>query len=159
MEGFKDYKVFFNQLFANVNNQVKKMAAKSVGSTCCLFYRRSSVGYVANLGDTRAVMNVGGKAVRLSVDHKGYNEDEQMRVRRCGGQVMRGRLMGQLAVTRSFGDFDYANCGLICQPDINRFELKGNEKYLIIATDGLWDVVDDQVREGILIPLESRRRD
>lgn len=37
--------------------------------------------YVANLGDTRAVLNVNDKAVRVTVDHKSSNEDEQMRVR------------------------------------------------------------------------------
>lgn len=65
--------------------------------------------------------------------------------------------MGQLAVTRSFGDFDYANCGLISQPDINKLEFKGNEKYLIIATDGLWDVVEDQVI-GLIIDLLIRKQ-
>ena len=67
---------------------------------------RSRTLYIANLGDTRAVMNFNNKAVRLSVDHKSINPDEQMRVKREGGCIVRNRVGGQLAVTRAFGDLD-----------------------------------------------------
>jgi serine/threonine protein phosphatase PrpC len=53
--------------------------------------------------------------------------------------------MGQLAVTRAFGDFEYTQHGLSCTPELKILQLEGKEKYLILATDGLWDVIDDNV--------------
>ena len=63
--------------------------------------------YVANIGDTRAVLSVGKTAVRMSKDHKASDEDEQQRIKGAGGIIFRGRLDGVLGVTRAFGDFEF----------------------------------------------------
>ncbi|CAN0469944.1 unnamed protein product, partial [Discosporangium mesarthrocarpum] len=46
--------------------------------------------YLANCGDSRAVLCTKGEAVALSVDHKPVVEGERARVLRCGGQVCAG---------------------------------------------------------------------
>lgn len=51
--------------------------------------------------------------------------------------------MGQLAVTRAFGDLDLKTQGVSNKPDLKIIELTKDYKYLIIASDGLWDVIDD----------------
>src|SRR5262245_56993979 len=63
--------------------------------------------YVANVGDTRALLRRGGKAVRLTYDHKPYNPEEVKRIRDVGGFVSGdvGRVNGVIAVARSIGDF------------------------------------------------------
>lgn len=54
---------------------------------------------------------------------------------------MLDRLDGTLAVSRAFGDFEFKSRGLISEPDLVRIELKHIHKWLIVASDGLWDVV------------------
>lgn len=63
----------------------------------------------ANVGDARAVLCRNGKAVDLSVDHKASRADEQERIKKQGGYIVFGRVLGRLAVTRAFGDFDCKN--------------------------------------------------
>lgn len=61
--------------------------------------------YAANVGDARSVLCHAGVAVRLSKDHKATDACEMARVEAAGGFVIRKRVMGVLAVARSFGDF------------------------------------------------------
>lgn len=79
------------------------------GSTAavCIIRRAGGKRYVftANCGDARAVLCHNGTAVRLSHDHKATDLAELRRIEAAGGIVMRKRVMGVLAVARSFGDF------------------------------------------------------
>lgn len=63
----------------------------------------------ANVGDARAVLCRGGKAIDLSIDHKASREDEQERIKKQGGYIVFERVLGRLAITRAFGDFDCKN--------------------------------------------------
>lgn len=60
--------------------------------------------HIANLGDTRAVVSLDGVAKRVSVDHKTSSPSEQERVKKEGGLILKGRVAGQLAITRALGD-------------------------------------------------------
>ena len=88
-------------------------------------------------------MNSNDQAKRMSVDHKSNNEQEQERVKKEGGCIIRGRVMGQLAVTRAFGDLDLKSSGVSVIPDVKEINIESTDKYLIMASDGLWDVCDD----------------
>lgn len=65
---------------------------------------RQRVLYTANVGDARAVLSRSGKALRLSYDHKGSDENEGKRIANAGGLVLNNRVNGVLAVTRALGD-------------------------------------------------------
>lgn len=72
--------------------------------------------YIANVGDSRAVISRNGVAERMSVDHKGDDPTEMERVKMDGGIVLEGRVGGSLAVSRAFGDYALKNEGVICTP-------------------------------------------
>ena len=104
----------------------------------------SKVVYVANVGDTRAVMSKNGIAERMSYDHKGLDPNEQERVRQEGGIILDGRVGGTLAITRAFGDHSLKRDGVSAKPYIKKHILRSSDKYLVVCSDGAWDVLEDQ---------------
>ncbi|KFY78202.1 hypothetical protein V499_02577 [Pseudogymnoascus sp. VKM F-103] len=105
---------------------------------------RQRVLYTANVGDARIVLCRNGRALRLSYDHKGSDENEGKRIANAGGIILNNRVNGVLAVTRALGDaymkelvtgHPYTTETVI-QPDLDEF--------IILACDGLWDVCSDQ---------------
>jgi serine/threonine protein phosphatase PrpC len=58
-----------------------------------------------------------------------------------GGFVIQGRVAGQLAVTRALGDHALKTEGVICSPHVDRHVITPDDRIMIIASDGLWDVV------------------
>jgi serine/threonine protein phosphatase PrpC len=115
--------------------------------------------FVANVGDARAVVAVKGsgsapgsspnarsnllQAVRLSRDHTPNDPAEAERVRRAGGAVFRGRVDGQLAVSRAMGDHSLRRSGVSAEPHQQHIPLTSDHKFMIVACDGLWDVMSD----------------
>ncbi len=104
----------------------------------------NKVVYIANLGDTRAVLSKNGMAERMSYDHKGSDPAEVERIRSNGGIVIGDRVGGSLAITRAFGDHSLKKDGVIAKPYIKKHILRSTDKYLIVASDGVWDTMDDQ---------------
>eukprot|EP01133_Synstelium_polycarpum_P015598 gene15598-18532_t len=99
--------------------------------------------YVANAGDARAVISCNNVAERLSYDHKGSDADETKRIVDAGGFVVNNRVNGILAVTRSLGDHSMKEY-VVGDPYQRCIKLESNHTLLILACDGLWDVVSDQ---------------
>ena len=100
--------------------------------------------YVANSGDSRAVLCRAGTAVDLSFDHKPEKGAEQARIRSLGGFVsLSNRVCGELALTRSIGD-----CGLqpyvTWQPEITEVRVGPSDEFVLMACDGVWDVLTSQ---------------
>lgn len=122
--------------------------ADNTGSTACVCLLRLESGhkvlYIANLGDTRCVISRNGMAERMSIDHKANDELEQQRVRADGGIIMDNRVGGSLAITRAFGDHSLKNDGVTAVPSVRKHFIRPFDKYLVIATDGVWDVLEDQ---------------
>ncbi|KAF9738937.1 hypothetical protein PMIN06_003572 [Paraphaeosphaeria minitans] len=105
---------------------------------------RQRVLYTANVGDARIVLCRNGRALRLSYDHKGSDDNEGRRVASAGGLILNNRVNGVLAVTRALGDAYMKDLvtghpyttETVIQPD--------QDEFLILACDGLWDVCSDQ---------------
>ncbi|KAL3694107.1 hypothetical protein R1sor_007758 [Riccia sorocarpa] len=103
---------------------------------------------VANVGDSRAVLSRGGKAVDLSVDHEPQKPEEREMVESKGGTVsltMAGiyRVDRKLAMSRAFGDSDMKK-HLSVHPDIWDQKLLEDDEFFVIASDGLWHVMSSQ---------------
>jgi protein phosphatase PTC1 len=101
---------------------------------------RQRVLYTANVGDARIILCRNGKALRLSYDHKGGDENEGKRIAGAGGLILNNRVNGVLAVTRALGDAYMKDLvtghpyttETVIQPDIDEF--------LILACDGVSDI-------------------
>lgn len=130
--------------FAQVEEVVIAKDMKA-GSTAIivLIDRQEQMMYIANLGDCRAVLRSNGQAIALSRDHKASDENEAQRIRDAGGKVFFGRIKGQLAVSRAFGDKDYKREGklakVMSEPEIQIHPITSKDQFIIIACDGLWD--------------------
>ena len=99
---------------------------------------------LANLGDSRAVLCRGGRAVQLLADQTAERADERARVAAAGGEVSvraGGWRVGAagLAVTRSVGDADAKAQGVSAVAETADTALGEGDTFLILATDGLWD--------------------
>jgi protein phosphatase PTC1 len=92
--------------------------------------------YCANAGDARGVLCRGGKAVRLTYDHKGSDKQEAKRITDAGGFMMSGRVNGVLAVTRSLGDSSMKDF-VVGSPYTTETELCDDDEFMIIACDGV----------------------
>lgn len=124
------------------------------GSTVCsILIRPETEGrrvlYAANAGDARAVLATAsgpnGELVahRLTKDHTPTTPREIERIRRTGGHVVNGRVNGTLAVSRAMGDHALKTAGVTSVPHQTVTELGAQHKFVIIACDGLWDVITD----------------
>lgn len=118
------------------------------GSTLLVALIRGGRLFVANAGDSRAVLARGGRAIPLSVDHKPKRPDEKTRIEEAGGFVSWDRVGGMLAVSRAMGDFDFKSNGnllVTVEPEIQTTDVTTpNTHFLIMACDGLWDVISNQ---------------
>ncbi|CAM1311760.1 Uncharacterised protein g5796 [Pycnogonum litorale] len=115
----------------------------------CLFIDNTL--YVANIGDSKAVLGRQSdeisdrlNAIVLSKDHSLSQYEERLRIQKAGGIVREGRVMGVLEVSRSIGDGQFKTCGVSCVPDIKKCRLTANDRFIVMACDGLWKVFTPQ---------------
>jgi len=108
----------------------------------------------ANAGDSRCVLVSRGDGIPLSHDHKPVLPEESERIRAAGGSVCsRGRVDGRLSVSRAIGDFEF-KCNKELGPEGQRVSPEpeveiaerssGTPQVLLLACDGVWDVMDNQ---------------
>ncbi|CAI9098969.1 OLC1v1035712C1 [Oldenlandia corymbosa var. corymbosa] len=98
--------------------------------------------WIANVGDSRAVVCERGSANQLTVDHEPHSE--RKRIEKQGGFVTTlpgdvPRVNGQLAVARAFGD-QSLKAHLSSEPDIRHVPIDSTIEFVILASDGLWKV-------------------
>ncbi|XP_065878690.1 probable protein phosphatase 2C 24 [Euphorbia lathyris] len=123
----------------------------AVGSTAVVAILTPSKIIVANCGDSRAVLCRNGKPVPLSTDHKPDRPDELNRIQAAGGRVIYWdcpRVLGVLAMSRSIGD-NYLKPYVSCEPEVTITERTAEDECLVLASDGLWDVVSNETACGV----------
>jgi protein phosphatase PTC1 len=76
-----------------------------------------------------------------SMMHSGRTQKELGRVMKAGGKIISGRVAGMLAVTRALGDFHMRSHGVISVPSVDRQVILPDDKYLVVASDGIWDKI------------------
>lgn len=119
---------------------------EAVGSTAVVAVVSACQIIVANCGDSRAVLSRGGQAIALSVDHKPERGDEMVRIEAAGGKVILWngyRVFGMLAMSRAIGD-RFLKPFVIADPEVTCTERCEEDECLILASDGLWDVLSNE---------------
>jgi len=148
----KSVKESFVFAYKTTDNELKQKQILYQGATCVTCYIKKDTTqdgktirklYTANCGDARAVICHDGKAHRLSYDHKASDSAESKRVTDSKGFITYGRVNGILAVTRALGDHAIKEW-VVCDPYYTELSLTSKDKFLIIACDGVWDVMTDQ---------------
>ncbi|XP_057789027.1 protein phosphatase 2C 37-like [Salvia miltiorrhiza] len=131
----------------------------AVGSTAVVAVVTPDKIVVSNCGDSRAVLCRNGVAIPLSVDHKPDRPDELNRIQEAGGRVIfwdGPRVLGVLAMSRAIGD-NYLKPFVISEPEVTITERAAEDECLILASDGLWDVVSNDTACGVArMCLQSR---
>lgn len=130
----------------SVDQAISNTSSDTVGSTAIVAVLSCRHIIVANCGDSRAVLCRKGQAIALSQDHKPEREDEMARIEAAGGRVIcwNGyRVLGVLAMSRAIGDH-FLKPYVIADPDVTITPRSEDDDCLILASDGLWDVVSNQ---------------
>ncbi|XP_050777934.1 protein phosphatase 1G-like isoform X1 [Gopherus flavomarginatus] len=131
----------------------KKEPGSDSGTTAVVALIRGKQLIVANAGDSRCVVSEGGKAVDMSHDHKPEDELELVRINNAGGKVtMDGRVNGRLNLSRAIGDHFYKRNKnlppeeqmISALPDIKVLTINEEHDFMVIACDGIWNVMSSQ---------------
>ncbi|KAJ3679535.1 hypothetical protein LUZ60_017546 [Juncus effusus] len=122
------------------------------GSTACVAVVKNKQIIVGNAGDSRCVLSRNRQAIDLSKDHKPDLIVERERILEAGGFVHVGRVNGTLSLARAVGDMEFKQNKFLpaekqvvtCNPDINVIELTDDDEFMVLACDGIWDVLSSQ---------------
>ncbi len=145
----------FMEAFCETDEKFLKTARPESGSTATTALILGNRIYSANVGDSRTILSRGGKLVMASYDHTPQREDEEARIKHAGGFIAGSRVMGELAVSRSFGDMKFKrqihsrngtwNVKLVtCTPEFQALPLTPDDDFVVLACDGLFDVFSNQ---------------
>ena len=143
-----------------------KIDSSLSGTTCVSVILSLEKIIGINLGDSRAVLaryeNGVYNAINLTRDHKLTEPDEMKRILKNGGIIkqycdsktkeyigpervfLNNSEIPGLAMSRSIGDSIAHNIGVISEPEILRLNNNGNEKFIVIASDGIWEYIDSE---------------
>jgi serine/threonine protein phosphatase PrpC len=146
-------KKYHDNVFIDIQNKILKLKEGNIsGSTCLLniMYKYNDELHfnTVNLGDSRLVIVYNsGNHKQISNDHKPDDKIEKTRIEKIGGEVYKDSegvyRIGDLSLSRAFGDGD--NAPYISQtPDVYYNKVTKNTKYIVMACDGLWDVIENK---------------
>lgn len=144
------------------------------GTTAVTIVKQGQELVIANVGDSRAIMGTMTDdkrlmAVQLTVDLKPNLPKEEERISQCGGRVYaledepevhRVWLPDDdspgLAMARAFGDLCLKDFGVIAVPEVTYRRLTNRDQFIVLATDGVWDVLSNQEVVSIVSSAPSR---
>jgi len=140
---YKSFNELQNELIKN-----NPTNAQDMGSTCLCALQQNNKLEIINCGDCRCVIGNNKKGIQITTDHKPNEQNEKQRLSKIKGDeeiyldedIWR---IGPLSVSRSFGDTDTAPY-ITSKPDIFTYKLNSGDDFMILACDGIWDVMTNK---------------
>lgn len=145
----------FNNIFNSVEEKLEKthpIAVNYTGSTalCGIIAKNNNTDknilWIVNVGDSRAVLyNYKNEVIQLSEDHKPNTILEKKRIESMGGKIKYDGSdwrINDLSLSRAFGDVE-STPYITHYPEIFKYTLNKNDKFIVFACDGLWDVMSN----------------
>ncbi|RDX77769.1 putative protein phosphatase 2C 52, partial [Mucuna pruriens] len=144
------------------------------GSTAVTVVKQGSNLFMGNIGDSRAIMgskdsNDSMVAIQLTVDLKPDLPREAERIKRCKGRVFALQDEPEvhrvwlpfddapgLAMARAFGDFCLKEYGVISIPEFSHRLLTDKDQFIVLASDGVWDVLSNEEVVEIVSSASTR---
>ncbi|KAF2619647.1 hypothetical protein F2Q68_00038219 [Brassica cretica] len=144
------------------------------GSTAVTVIKQGSHLFMGNIGDSRAILgskdsNDSMVAVQLTVDLKPDLPREEERIKQCKGRVFALEDEPEvprvwlpfdnapgLAMARAFGDFCVKDYGVISIPDFSHRLLTDRDQFIVLASDGVWDVLSNEEVVEVVASASSR---
>ncbi|PPD94565.1 hypothetical protein GOBAR_DD08434 [Gossypium barbadense] len=176
---FDIWKQSYLKAYADVDLELKHhpgIDAFRSGTTALTIIKQGEHLVIANVGDSRAVLATtsdDGKLapLQLTVDFKPNIPEEAERILQCNGRVFclrdepgvyrvwtpNGDTPG-LALSRAIGDHCVKEFGLISVPDVTQRNITNNDQFVILATDGVWDVISNEAAVEIVSSTEDREK-
>lgn len=150
-----NYEQVMKESFISLDDDMmndEDMKDELAGTTAICVLVKDGKIFCANCGDSRGVMSIRGEAQALSHDHKPSNEAESKRIVAAGGWVEFNRVNGNLALSRALGDFVFKRNDkktaeeqiVTALPDVTVNDLTEDVEFMVLACDGIWDVLTNQ---------------
>ena len=93
---------------------------------------------------------------QMTKDHRATDAEERHRILKEGGQITDGRVWGALIPSRTLGDFPWkVKPGLSAMPEMIEYEVTEADKYIVMGSDGLFDVLSNKTIAKIACKMNS----
>ncbi|PON72034.1 Protein phosphatase [Parasponia andersonii] len=144
------------------------------GSTATVIFIGNDKMFVSHVGDSCVVLSRSGEVEVLTNPHRPYGSNkvslqEIRRIREAGGWIVNGRICGDIAVSRAFGDqrfktkknemltkgveegrwsekfvsrVQFSGDLVTASPDVFQVALGTDAEFVLLASDGLWDYIN-----------------
>jgi serine/threonine protein phosphatase PrpC len=142
------------------------------GTTCVMVFQIGEKLITANVGDSRAIIVKGNKAIPLSIDQKPDDPEESKRIIENGGEISqfeedgeksgpfrvwkKGEVYPGIAMSRSIGDLIASTLGVIPEPKFLEETIDKDTKFIVVASDGVWEFLDNNTVKDIVMPYYEK---
>lgn len=181
LEFDEDVEKFFKKMCSKVQEKyhMDKNTYEQSGTCAIMVLIKGDIIYTANLGDSRAVVASCAKdetcALEVSIDHKPTRECEKQRILSSGGKIERSVMDDKevgpyrvwkadedvpgIAIARSFGDLLAHKIGVTAEPEVTYKELDGDDRFIVMGSDGVWDVMSSAEAVGFILSLPVNEKE
>jgi serine/threonine protein phosphatase PrpC len=160
------------KLFKHAERDIAKKStidANFSGTTCVIVFQVGEKLLCSNIGDSRAILVKSGNIIiPLSYDQKPNDPEESKRIIQCGGEISqyeedgeksgpyrvwkKGEVYPGIAMSRSIGDLIATTLGVIPEPKFIEEKLDKDSKFIVVASDGVWEFLDNERVAEIVMP-------
>ena len=169
----KDFNIFSVMDGHGVNGHlVSRFVTKYFTRTCVMVFQVGNRILCGNVGDSRAIMVKGDKAIPLSIDQKPDDPEESKRIKENGGEIsqyeedgeksgpfrvwQKGEVYPGIAMSRSIGDFIASKLGVIPEPKFIDEKIDKDTKFIVVASDGIWEFLDNDTVKNMVMPFYEK---